>query len=96
MPRQVTVGQVEDKIAELNRFCKAVMDKPKPAPPPPPPKADAAPGQFVARFGMHACLLRPGVWVGDNTAVKGPRGKDKLAIVVTALWQSGMLSWSVC
>lgn len=60
MPRQVTVGQVDDKVAELSRFCKEVMGKPKPAPPPPPPKADAPPGSFVARFGMHDCLLRPG------------------------------------
>jgi len=41
----VTVGQVDDKVAELSRFCKEVMGKPKPAPPPPPPKADAPPGQ---------------------------------------------------
>ncbi len=77
MCRQVTVGQVDDKVAELNRFCKAVMGKPKPAPPPPPPpKADAPPGQFVARFGMHACVLRPSVLAGGITAVKGWSGKD--------------------
>ena len=39
---QVTVVQVDEKLAQLDRICQGVMSKPKPAPPPP-PKAEKAP-----------------------------------------------------
>ena len=46
---------MDEKVAELNRFCDAVMGKPKPAPPRPPPKTDTpsaptGPGMCVACF----------------------------------------------
>lgn len=43
---------MDQKLAELNRFCDGVMGKPKPAPPRPPPKADVPP----ANHGPGMCV----------------------------------------
>jgi len=71
----VTGAQVDEKLAELNRFCDAVMGKPKPAPPRPPPKADAPPAPPGPGEGAEADGAK-GAGEGTGGAGQAPMDDD--------------------